>query len=32
MWNKIARALAKAAIWAASHPQVIQDVIDISRK
>lgn len=31
-WNSLARYLAKAAIWAAEHPQVVQAVVDAAKK
>lgn len=31
-WNKVAHFLAKAAVWAAENPQVVQGVIDAAKK
>ena len=31
MWNAIAKFLVKAAIWAAKHPEVIEEVIQIAK-
>ena len=31
-WNKVAHLLAKAAVWAATNPAVVQAVINDAKK
>ena len=31
MWNTFAKYLVKIALWAATHPQVVEDVVNAAK-